>query len=62
MEAAKRRRHQKEINQSTLSFRVVSYMFSIPGWKPTIVDTSSKGGCALHYYEDIDLFDLKALQ
>ena len=35
------------------SFRVVSYMFSIPGWTPSIVDRSSKGGCPLYLYENI---------
>lgn len=34
-------------------FRVVSYMFSIPGWTPARVDRSSKGGCALFLYENI---------
>ncbi|KAL3788734.1 hypothetical protein HJC23_012290 [Cyclotella cryptica] len=69
VEAAKRRRRQRELEekvthetscastQLTPRFRVVSYMFSIPGWTPVTVDTSSKGGCPLHYYEDVDLFD-----
>eukprot|EP00579_Thalassiosira_antarctica_P013873 CAMPEP_0201932496 /NCGR_PEP_ID=MMETSP0903-20130614/29637_1 /ASSEMBLY_ACC=CAM_ASM_000552 /TAXON_ID=420261 /ORGANISM="Thalassiosira antarctica, Strain CCMP982" /LENGTH=632 /DNA_ID=CAMNT_0048472143 /DNA_START=144 /DNA_END=2042 /DNA_ORIENTATION=+ len=35
------------------SFRVVSYMFSIPGWTPAKVDRSSKGGCSLFLYENI---------
>mmetsp|Transcript_39132 Transcript_39132/g.82301 ORF Transcript_39132/g.82301 Transcript_39132/m.82301 type:complete len:272 (+) Transcript_39132:3-818(+) len=35
------------------SFRVVSYMFSIPGWTPTKVDRSSKGNCPLYLYENI---------
>mmetsp|Transcript_35650 Transcript_35650/g.65985 ORF Transcript_35650/g.65985 Transcript_35650/m.65985 type:complete len:750 (+) Transcript_35650:90-2339(+) len=35
------------------SFRVVSYMFSIPGWTPAKVDRSSKGGCALYLYENV---------
>lgn len=56
-EAAKRRRRQRELNQNIPPLRVVSYMFSIPGWKPVVVDNSSKGGCALHYYEDVDLFE-----
>jgi SAM-dependent methyltransferase len=60
VEAAKRRRHQRCENQLTPPFRVVSYMFSIPGWKPVLVDNSSKGGCALHYYEDVDLLESKA--
>ena len=38
---------------TTPAFRVVSYMFSIPGWKPTKVDRSSKGGCPLYLYENI---------
>ena len=33
--------------------RVVSYMFSIPGWTPTKVDRSSKGGCPLYLYENV---------
>ena len=37
-------------------FRVVSYMFSLPGWKPKRVDRrGSKGGCPLFLYEDIHL-------
>jgi len=37
-------------------FRVVSYMFSLPGWKPKRVDKKgSKGGCPLYLYEDIHL-------
>jgi len=37
-------------------FRVVSYMFSLPGWKPKRVDKrGSKGGCPLYLYEDIHL-------
>lgn len=69
VEAAKRRRRQRELeekasdgspcasSQLTPRFRVVSYMFSIPGWDSVAVDTSSKGGCPLYYYEDVDLFD-----
>ena len=34
-------------------FRVVSYMFSIPGWTPSKVDRSSKGGCPLYLYENV---------
>ena len=40
-------------NSMIPSFRVVSYMFSIPGWKPTTVDRSSKGSCPLYLYENI---------
>jgi len=36
-------------------FRIVSYMFRIPGWKPAKVDRSSKGGCPLYLYEDMDI-------
>mmetsp|Transcript_15352 Transcript_15352/g.33170 ORF Transcript_15352/g.33170 Transcript_15352/m.33170 type:complete len:657 (+) Transcript_15352:105-2075(+) len=39
------------------SLRIVSYMFSVPGWEPTKVDKSSKGGCPLYYYEDVDRLD-----
>jgi hypothetical protein len=35
------------------SFRVVSYMFQIPGWTPVTVDRSSKGQCPLFLYENI---------
>ena len=35
------------------AFRVVSYMFSIPGWTPTKVDRSSKGSCPLYLYENV---------
>ena len=35
------------------NFRVVSYMFSIPGWTPTKTDKSSKGNCPLYLYENI---------
>ncbi|KAL7513675.1 hypothetical protein ACHAXN_010927 [Cyclotella atomus] len=56
-EAAKRRRRQRELNKCIPLLRVVSYMFSIPGWQPVTVDNSSKGGCALRYYEDVDLFE-----
>ena len=61
VEAAKRRRRQRELEEKTYKvtppFRVVSYMFSIPGWQPVARDTSSKGGCQLNYYEDVDLLD-----
>lgn len=57
VEAAKRRRTQRETDKHFPPFRVVSYMFSIPGWKAVAVDTSSKSGCALNYYEDIDFLD-----
>ena len=40
------------------SFRVVSYMFQIPGWTPVTVDTSSKGQCPLYLYEDIHEEDI----
>ena len=35
------------------NFRVVSYMFSIPGWRATKIDKSSKGSCPLYLYENI---------
>ena len=35
------------------NFRVVSYMFSVPGWTPTKTDRSSKGSCPLYLYENI---------
>ncbi len=38
-------------------FRIVSYMFRIPGWKPAKVDKSSKGGCPLYLYEDVNILD-----
>ena len=57
MEAAMRSREKRKLDQSSPPFRVVSYMFSIPGCKPVSVDTSSKGGCALHLYRDDDLLE-----
>lgn len=56
-EAAKRRRMQRQLDESIPPFRIVSYIFSIPDWKKTAVDNSSKGGCALNYYENVDLLD-----
>jgi hypothetical protein len=32
-------------------FRVLSYMFEIHEWKPTIIDKTAKGGCPIYYYE-----------
>ena len=31
-------------------FRVVSYMFHIPGWEPAVVDRTTKGDCAVYLY------------
>ena len=44
---------KKEKETIVPSFRVVSYMFSIPGWTPAVVDRSSKGQCPLYLYENI---------
>lgn len=44
---------EKRITSCPPAFRVVSYMFSIPGWTPTKVDRSSKGGCPLYLYEKV---------
>ena len=44
---------KKEKETIVPSFRVVSYMFSIPGWTPAVVDRSSKGQCPLYLYETI---------
>ena len=44
---------EKKATQVLPAFRVVSYMFSIPGWTPTKVDRSSKGGCPLYLYENV---------
>jgi SAM-dependent methyltransferase len=33
------------------SFRVLSYMFKIHDWEPTVKDTTSKGGCPVYLYE-----------
>jgi len=38
-------------------FRVVTYLHPIPGWRATRTDRSSLGGCALYYYEDVDMQD-----
>jgi predicted RNA methylase len=37
--------------QEGRKFRVLSYMFSIHEWEPTIVDKTAKGGCPIYYYE-----------
>jgi SAM-dependent methyltransferase len=33
------------------SFRVMSYMFKIHDWEPTVKDATSKGGCPVYLYE-----------
>lgn len=43
----------KKIPSIPPAFRVVSYMFAIPGWTPTKVDISSKGGCPIYLYENV---------
>ena len=35
----------------TKHFRVVSYIFSIPEWNPTVVDRTSKGEVAIYLYD-----------
>ena len=52
LHAAARRRYHSDGPRGR-RFRVASYMFSIPGWTPTIVDRSSKGGCSVFLYENI---------
>lgn len=37
-------------DQEGRAFRVVSYMFSIPPWKPTKVDRTTKGECPVYLY------------
>ena len=32
-------------------FRVLSYMFKIHDWEPTLVDETAKGGCPVYYYD-----------
>ena len=32
-------------------FRVLSYMFKIHDWEPTVVDKTAKGGCPVYLYE-----------
>lgn len=32
------------------AFRVVSYMFSVPGWNPTKIDRTTKGECPVYLY------------
>ncbi len=44
---------EKRTTSCPPAFRVVSYMFSIPGWTPTKVDRSSKGACPLFLYENV---------
>jgi hypothetical protein len=44
---------KKEKETIIPSFRVVSYMFAIPGWTPAVVDRSSKGHCPIFLYENI---------
>ena len=43
-EAAKRRRMERQLDESIPPFRIVSYIFSIPDWKKTAVDNSSLQG------------------
>eukprot|EP00526_Cylindrotheca_closterium_P023638 CAMPEP_0113617786 /NCGR_PEP_ID=MMETSP0017_2-20120614/8977_1 /TAXON_ID=2856 /ORGANISM="Cylindrotheca closterium" /LENGTH=197 /DNA_ID=CAMNT_0000527227 /DNA_START=53 /DNA_END=646 /DNA_ORIENTATION=+ /assembly_acc=CAM_ASM_000147 len=33
------------------NFRILSYMFKIPEWDPSVVDRSSKGSCPMYLYE-----------
>ncbi|CAJ1969392.1 unnamed protein product [Cylindrotheca closterium] len=33
------------------NFRILSYMFQIPEWDPSVVDRSSKGSCPIYLYE-----------
>ena len=40
------------------AFRVVSYMFAVPGWEATKVDRTSKGSCPLYLYENIHEFGM----
>jgi precorrin-6B methylase 2 len=46
LEAVVQRRLQQRRN-----FQILSYMFQIHGWEPTVVDRTSKGGCPIYYYE-----------
>jgi spermidine synthase len=39
--------------QEKRNFRILSYMFKIYEWEPTIVDKTSKGGCPIYLYEFI---------
>jgi SAM-dependent methyltransferase len=32
-------------------FRVLSYMFKIHEWEPTVIDSTAKGGCPVYFYE-----------
>ena len=36
--------------QTNKPFRVVSYMFRIPGWNPANIDRTTKGDCPLYLY------------
>lgn len=37
--------------QQGRDFRVLTYMFKIHDWEPTVVDVTSKGGCPVYLYE-----------
>ena len=39
----------------TSQFRVVTYMYPIPGWRCTGIDKTSSGNYPLYLYEDIDM-------
>jgi hypothetical protein len=41
---------QKRIQEGR-RFQILSYMFQIKDWEPSIVDKTTKGGCPLYYYE-----------
>lgn len=50
--------NENESNKERIRFRVVSYMFSIPGWKPTKTERTPRTDCPIYYYDfgdDIDL-------
>jgi hypothetical protein len=32
-------------------FRVLSYMFKVHDWEPTVIDKTAKGGCPVYLYE-----------
>ena len=43
--------NEEEYGNDSIVFRVVSYMFSIPGWTPTEEIKTPKTGCSLYLYD-----------
>jgi len=47
----KREKVTEEENQKKVRFRVVSYMFSIPGWVPTKIEKTIRTECSVYLYD-----------